>query len=405
MNWSKPPILCVDDEEQVLKALSRLLQLRFSVHTATGGEEGLRILGEKGPFAVVVSDMRMPNMNGIQFLEKVRQAHPDTVRILLTGQADLKSTISAINQTQIFRFLSKPCEHEILARALDEGVRQYRLIVAERELLQHTLRGSIKLLTDILSLVHPEAFGKAVRFRKYIVDFIGALDLEDSWAIEIAPMLSQLGCFTLHPELVKKLYHYEDLDAEDLEQVGQLFSVTDQMLANIPRLEPVREILAYQTSRFDGSDIPHSRVKGKEIPTGARILKIVTDFDDLLARKRLSVPAALDTLRGREGAYDPELLGLFCDIHGRPEKEQDVRELRVQELTPGMVIDEDVRAQTGTLLIVKGQEVTESVLKRIYSFHNRIGIREPIRTILKTTDEAGGEASGKQLSSSLTGGV
>jgi len=405
MNWDKPPILCVDDEEQVLKGLSRLLKMRFTVSTATSGDEGLRVMEEKGPFAVVISDMRMPGMNGIQFLEKARQNHPDTVRILLTGQADLKSTISAINQTQIFRFLSKPCEHEELSRVLGEGVRQFRLVVAERELLQHTLRGSIKLLTDILSLVHPEAFGKGVRFRKYIADFIAALDLEESWAIEIAPMLSQLGCFTLHPDLIEKIYHYQDLSEEDRKQVAQLPEVTDEMLANIPRLEPVREILAYQTNRYDGTDMPHSRITGQQIPMGARILKIVTDFDDLLTRRRLSLPETLDTLRGRAGVYDPELLAIFCEIHGRPEKQQEIRELTVRELAPGMVIDEDVRAKTGTLLIVKGQEVTESVLKRIYSFHNRIGIREPIRTILKTEPEREEQSAAAKPVPSMSGGA
>jgi DNA-binding NtrC family response regulator len=114
--------------------------------TATSGKAGLERLSSDGPFAVVVSDMRMPEMNGAAFLAQVRERAPDTVRVLLTGQADLDSAIAAVNEGQIFRFLTKPCAPEMLISSLRAAEEQHRLITAERVLLEQTLHGAVKAL-------------------------------------------------------------------------------------------------------------------------------------------------------------------------------------------------------------------------------------------------------------------
>src|ERR1700704_3229320 len=139
-------ILCVDDDSSILEGYKRQLRKEFEVDTAVGPEQGLRMVTEQGPFAVVVSDLQMPGMNGIEFLAQVRAHEPDTVRMLLTGNAELQATIDAINQGQIFRFLTKPCTTEALANALTAGLAQHRLMTAEREPLEQTLRGNIGVL-------------------------------------------------------------------------------------------------------------------------------------------------------------------------------------------------------------------------------------------------------------------
>src|SRR5690349_3314098 len=143
-------ILLVDDEPNLLSALQRGLRRQFTVETACGGSAGLTILEKWQDFAVVVADMQMPEMNGVQFLAKVRESAPDIVRMMLTGNADQATAMEAVNQGNIFRFLNKPCTVDRLADALNAGVRQHQLITAERDLLENTLRGSIKVLTDIL---------------------------------------------------------------------------------------------------------------------------------------------------------------------------------------------------------------------------------------------------------------
>ena len=155
-------ILCVDDEPKVLEGLERVMHRRCSLLTANSGEEALRLLSGPEPIDVIMSDMRMPRMNGAALLAECRKRSPDTVRLLLTGQTDLESAISAVNEGHVFRFLTKPCPPAVLVEALTAALEQHRLITSERVLLERTLVGSMRALTEVLSLVHPE-FGASAR--------------------------------------------------------------------------------------------------------------------------------------------------------------------------------------------------------------------------------------------------
>lgn len=129
-------VLFVDDEPSVLEGYERLLRREFQVNIAVGGERGLHAIREFGPYAVVVSDMRMPGMNGAEFLAQVRELQPETVRMLLTGHADMNAAIDAVNRGNILRFLTKPCEKEDLVEAINTGIAQYRTVIAEKDLLR-----------------------------------------------------------------------------------------------------------------------------------------------------------------------------------------------------------------------------------------------------------------------------
>ena len=133
--------------------------------TAPGPFEGLEILRKTPGFAVVVSDMRMPVMDGATFLANVRTMAPESVRVLLTGQSDLEAAALAINEGQIFRFLLKPCPPKTLVAAMHASVAQHRLVTAERVLLEETLHGSVKTLSEILAMAYPAAFGRSARAR------------------------------------------------------------------------------------------------------------------------------------------------------------------------------------------------------------------------------------------------
>jgi DNA-binding NtrC family response regulator len=148
-------ILFVDDEPAILDGYKRVLYKDFAIETAVGAEAGLALMKSHGPFPVVVSDMRMPKMNGVQFLSEVKSVAPDTVRMILTGYADVPTVMDAVNESNIFRFLTKPCEKTILGSALTSALTQYRLVVAERELLEKTLQGMVRVLADVLSFVNP----------------------------------------------------------------------------------------------------------------------------------------------------------------------------------------------------------------------------------------------------------
>lgn len=129
-------ILFVDDDPSALEGFTRVLHGKFDVRTAISGGEGLVKLQKDGPFAIVISDMRMPGMNGADFLAEARQAAPQTVRMLLTGHADMHSAIEAVNRGQILHFLTKPCPRDVLVAAINSGLDQYHTVVEERSLAQ-----------------------------------------------------------------------------------------------------------------------------------------------------------------------------------------------------------------------------------------------------------------------------
>jgi response regulator RpfG family c-di-GMP phosphodiesterase len=366
----------------VLVALSLQLRKHFDVATAEGGEAGLEVLRRNGPTAVVVSDMRMPGMDGAAFLSRVREISPDTVRILLTGIADFDVAVSAVNQGQVFRFLSKPCPSDIFVGTLNAAADQHRLITAERVLLEQTLHGSIKTLSDVLALAHPTAFGRATRIKQHVSEMAARLGVTERWQIEVAAMLSQIGCITLPPHTVEKLYHGEPLSDAEQAMADRLPAVAEQLLANIPRLEQVREILHFQDGRFDGGNSGKEGRRGTALPLGSRLLKLILDFD-VLEAQGAPAPVALDTLRSRHGWYDVTLVEAFAELRGNAGLVSEVYEMKVAALRTGMTFAEDVRTRSGGLLVARGQEVTESLLERIRNFSSSLGVKEPIHVIVR----------------------
>ena len=400
-----PRILLVDDEALVLAALRRQLRAHFDVTVTTEPWEALQLAASKVSYAVVVSDLRMPGMDGVTLLSRIRTLSPDTVRVLLTGNADMEAAIAAVNEGNIFRFLSKPCPTGILLRALEASVEQHRLITAERVLLEQTLRGSLKTLTEILAMVNPLAFGRALRARKLIGELAFLEKVSDPWQAEIAAMLAQIGWVTLPAETTRKLYDGATLSAYEQAVVGNLPAVADQLLANIPRLEPVRQILQYQDKHYDGQGPPQNQISGQAIPWGARALKAVLDFD-VLESQGYSVQVALDTMRARTGWYDPVLLGTIARLQGDKPREATVVDLQLHAVRPGMVFAQDVKTRSGLLLMARGQEVTPGLVERIKNLALNSKINDPVLVILPGPPSAplsGEEASNDQGGSSPAG--
>jgi response regulator RpfG family c-di-GMP phosphodiesterase len=278
-------ILFVDDEPSILEGYLRMLHGEFVTEAAVGGEEGLTAISTDGPFAVVISDMRMPGMSGAQFLAEVRRIAPETVRLRLTGFADIETAMEAVNEGNVFRFLTKPCAKPALAGAIRAGLAQHRLIAAERVLLEETLMGSIKVLTDVLGIANPAAYGRSMRIARYVSYFTGKFVFSSPWQFEAAAMLSQLGCVTLKPDLVQAAYAGLTLPEEDQARFAAHPEAASNLLVNIPRMEAVAWMIGKQMS-VDGltvsDDIPDSHPE--EIVLGAKILKLAVAFDDLKLR-------------------------------------------------------------------------------------------------------------------------
>ena len=313
--------------------------------------------------------MRMPVMTGAVFLSRACVAAPDTVRLLLTGQSDLDDAIAAVNEGSIFRFLKKPCSPEVLRGALGAAVEQNRLITSEKVLLEQTLRGAVKALTETLALANPSVFGTSARVKDTAVAVAAALGLAETWPIEIAALVAQLGAVTLPPEVHERLVRNQPLTWEESAMIARTPEITERLLANIPRLEPVIEIVRYGRCGFSDDALPGG-IERARIPIGARILKAAVDFDQLEAGGSPPL-VALDQMRARAGTYHPDVLRALATVY---ERTTVVDAVPIGELRPGMVLAVDVRTKSGTLLVARGHEVTAGLVARLANFATELSV-------------------------------
>ncbi len=369
-------ILCVDDEANVLTGFQRNLRRQFKLETAQGGEAALALIQQSGPFAVVVSDMRMPGMTGLQLLQRVKQGWPDTVRVMLTGNADQQTATDAVNEGSIFRFLTKPCPPERLAITLTAALEQHRITTAERELLENTLNGSVRALTEILSLLDPESFGRGQRLREQMRGVAEALKLPNVWELEMAAMLHGLGQVTLPSEVAARARSGAALSAAEETMVRRVPEAGSNLLTHIPRLEPVARIVLFQQKHFDGSGFPLDRAGGLEIPLGARLLKVLLDLGQQEARSR-SRREALSHMRERVGCYDLQLLDSVAGVLGEGTPKPTVG-IAFKDLKPGHVLVSHVVTKQNLLIIAAGNRVSPTLLERLRNFAALSGVKEPI---------------------------
>ena len=363
-------ILFVDDEPAVLEGYRRLLHKDFQVDTAVGAGDGLAAIAatRDDPYSVVVSDIRMPEMNGVEFLSRVRIASPDTVRMALTGHADIQTAIDAVNEGSIFRFLTKPCDKIVLAKALTAGIVQYRLVVAEKELLEKTLSASIHVLTEVLSLVNPAAFSRATRIRRYVQHAAHKLQLEAAWRFEVAAMMSQLGCVTLDMDTIEAVYAGSRLSAEEQARFDAHPSVARDLLSNIPRLESIARMIAQQDSILPSKQTCIGESLDA-VALGAQLLKVTIAYDQLRNGGN-SHHETLSRLRLRPEQFERTLVDALADLESEQVR-MAARTCRISDLECNMILQEDVRTEEGLLLVAKGQKITYPLLVRIRNFWQR----------------------------------
>jgi CheY-like chemotaxis protein len=370
-------VLFVDDEPHVLDGIQRILRKQCNLCTATSGAEGLQLMGESGPFALIVSDMRMPSMNGAQFLAKVHEQSPDTVRMILSGQADLQATIAAVNDGHIYRFLSKPCPSDQLVAAVGDGLKQYRLLTAERVLLEQTLNGSVQMLIEILGMVRPAASNRASRLRRYAVDLAAALALPERWQWGLAALVSQIGCVALPEELLSKVEAGQTLSDEEKRLYESHPEVAGKLLASIPRLEDVAAIVTAQFTDLNLASQSEEIHQWDIRSIGRLLLRTSFEFDRLIMRGA-SREAAVDTLRTSQLAFPQTIVRALLTL-SRTSQDRIVREVRLRDLEVGMILDEDLVSPKGIRLVPTGQEVTRTLIVRLLSIAAGVGVAEPFR--------------------------
>jgi response regulator RpfG family c-di-GMP phosphodiesterase len=371
-------ILIVDDDTSLLDGLQRLLRKQFQITTALGGAEALDVMAKHGPFAVVVADMQMPEMSGLQFLMFAQVQSPDTVRIMLTGNADQATAADAVNDGSVFRFLTKPCHASTLVPALEAALEHYRLRQAERDLLQNTLGGALKVLTEILSQNDPATFKRGQYLRDRCREFGAVTGFPVTWETEIAATLLTIGRVTIPPGPLESMRLGLPLSREESELQQHIPEFGARLLENIPRLENIVAIIRYQNKSFDGSGFPLSSMAGADIPFGARLLKFLSDLIEL-EEEGLTRAEAWQKMQERIGRYDPEILNAaigYCEVVQTP-KLNPPEELLVDQLAPGQTLAQDLCAVSGLFLLPAGTKLTPMLIAKLVNFRR-------LQTIHKT---------------------
>ncbi|BAE51760.1 HD domain-containing phosphohydrolase [Paramagnetospirillum magneticum] len=377
-------ILVIDDDHHLLSGLRRQFNDSFDLTTAQGGAEALEevqaAMAAQNPFAAVLCDMRMPGMDGIETLKRIRELAPDTVRIMLTGNADQQTAIEAINQGNIFRFYTKPCPTDQLQAGLRAACEQYHLVTAEKELLEKTLTGSIKVLVDVASMNDAQVAGLATRLREWVRLLTIEFKMPQRWQLEIAATLVPVGQVAIPPELITKKRSGEALTELEQSIFERNPEAARNLIAHIPRLAKVSEIVYLQDRGFDGSGFPADGPVGTDIPLDARLLKILKDLAEATEGGPLT-KAAFAVLDKRRGQYDPVLLPKVRSCLERVVEmmPSTAVEVPLASLRAGQMVLSDIRLTNGHLILAANTQLSVAQIERLRNLRRIFPFAEPVK--------------------------
>ncbi|HAU59492.1 MAG TPA: hypothetical protein DHU78_01625 [Opitutae bacterium] len=355
-------ILCVDDEESILRGFQLNLRKDFELHLASNGKEGLEVFEREKGFALVLSDMRMPEMDGATMLSEIKKVDHEVVTVLLTGHTDFESAIAAVNEGNVFRMLSKPCPPETLIKVLKDGLNQHDLITSKRILLDQTLRGAVDALAQSLSTAKPLFFGRAQRVRRVAKEIGDMMQIPHTWRLDVASVFSQLAYISIPESVSEDVYHNRKLSPEVKRIIQNLPEDTQRIINKIPGLEEVGEILSKLDvqHRFETDD-------GSGVRTAASILKVALDYD-YYEQQGHDKNLIVQTLNSRKNDYDPKVTGILSQLLLVAEQSFRLDEVPIKRLEVGMRLAQDLRLDDGFLVASSGADIDLQLLKVIRNY-------------------------------------
>ncbi|MFQ5468725.1 MAG: HD domain-containing phosphohydrolase [Gammaproteobacteria bacterium] len=421
---AKFKILFVDDESNILSALRRLLRpLRQELLFASSGAEGLELLAQHD-VDLVISDMRMPEMDGAEFLSQVTNRWPDTIRILLTGYADISSIISAINEGNIYKYISKPWDDNDITLTIKRALELIKLRRERDRLTELTKKQNEELIDlnanlekkvenrtqelrqmmDMLTVAYEDlktSYSDAVKVFSVLIEMTGGAKIghsrdvaglavklaeiyglsgADVQDIYFASLLQDVGRVGLNEELSAK--SIDGMSENERSEYLQQLVVGEGLLMGLDPLKSAANIIHHLYEKFDGSGYPKA-LGGESIPLGARIIRIVSDY---LSYSKGNEDAARKFMVSKRGVdYDPDVLDQFFEKIVGFDQETIVDEqiLPAGKLSPGMVISRDLVTKNGLLLIPKGYQADEILISKILHLEKATGVSLGVPVLMK----------------------
>jgi CheY-like chemotaxis protein len=375
----KTRILFLDDEQPLLNGIQRRLGHDYDMTCCTAGAEALKIIEQLGPFGAIITDMRMPEMNGIQFIRQAREIAPDAVYIMLTGNQDQATAIEAMNEGQVFRFLNKPCDHDALKRSIDAALHQYQLVTAEKELLQKTFVGAISVLTEVLEIGQPAIYSQASYIEELVGLLTSAVGCSPRWEYKLAARMSPIGLSLLSEQERAYLEIGSPTDSQYLEMYRRSIGISARLIEKIPRLGTVAQIISSQLD-VNGSLQFHVNESNEEVVhIGATLLRIATFWNSLM-RIGIGPNVAVQEVRSMFPEIHQAILITLEQWNGYHQA-HDVVRIEVSEIREGMILADDVVATDQSKLMRQGQRLSKASVEKLRTYHESVAAIKPIGII------------------------
>ncbi len=419
-------ILFVDDEKDILSSMRRLfMEDRYEILTAESGIEALELL-RKGPVDLIVSDQKMPKMTGVEFLQRSKEYSPDSIRILLTGYADINAAIDSINKGNVYRYITKPWNNDELRSTIRNALEFSRLRKENENLLQLTQKqnlelkdfnenleekvkaqtkeirtmyeklnrsfmNTVKVLSSIVILkegARSLSLPNASKLTKAIAQDLGLSETEVK-DIEIATLLRDIGKIGITDAVLKMSFAYMNTHERMLYMKHPILG--QAALQSIETMQEVSNIVRHHHERWDGKGYP-DKLSDKQIPIGSKIVSIVSDYCELmngfLMPSKFTSKEAKKFVRESSGyRYDPEIVALFISkLETQEKRDEELSEFKVSssELKSGMVLTKNMYTKGGLLLLGEGLKLSEAHINKIANFEKSEGIKYQIIVTLNS---------------------
>ena len=361
MTVTKYDVLFVDDDPNILKAIQRNLRDKFEICIAESVSDALQLLKEH-QFPVIVSDMKMPEMNGADFLILAKEAQPEAIRILLTGESGLEEAIKAINESDIYKFLKKPCATDKLISTIDTALRMYNAHHIEALIMDKSVKGFVYIISDLMNVISPEIFKKSSDVSKIAKSSQTKFPIEDSWSVEVACLLMYLG--SIH----YKVYKYSDLYGKHL--MVKVLNKSAQLIFNIPKFEEVHNIL------YDLALFYEKKTFIENLDSDSKVLKLIIDYYHMVVTKGFKDKFL--------AMYSKDIIEKLPAMLGK--KPNAIVSLEAKQLSAGMRAAENIITVSGSILVNKGEVLKEEDLNVLNLFSSKNVLVEPFKVQRSSND-------------------